>query len=295
MKPILILFALLFFLSCNDGKEKSDSINVPNYDELHAADVKLGVPKDGDWLKEHKETDESFEQYVAKKPVSVIGKRKVIYLQPIGIFSTMEDKMLKLTAEYVGYFFGLRTVLLDPISADAIPRDKKRIQFETEQLNASYIISSIMPKCMPADGIVIMGLTARDLYPYDNWNYVFGLASYSKRTAVTSMYRFEGYDFMGGYYSLCLNRLIKTATHEISHMFTMPHCIHAECLMNGANHLVELDSHPNALCSVCLAKLSWNLDFNNLKRMEQMISFCKKNKLDADALLLQQQYNILKE
>lgn len=295
MKAIATLLILLIFLSCNNGKTKSDSINVPNYAELEAADVKLGVPQDGDWLKEHKETNETFEQYVAKNPVSISEKRKVIYLQPIGIFSTLEDKMLKLTTEYVGYFFGLRTVLLDPISADAIPRDKKRVQFETEQLNASYIINSMLPKGMPADGIVIMGLTARDLYPYDNWNYVFGLASYSKRTAVTSMYRFEGYDFMGGYYALCLNRLIKTATHEISHMFTMPHCVHAECLMNGANHLVELDGQPNALCSVCMAKLSWNLNFDNIKRMEQMISFCKKNKLDADAVLLQKQYNILKE
>ncbi len=285
----------MIFISCNDRKPKSDSINIPNYADLQSNDVKLGIPKDGDWLKQHEEKEETFEQYIAKKPLSIKDKRKVIYLQPIGTFSKEEDKMLELTTEYVSYFFGLRTVLLQPISANDFPSDKKRVQFGTEQFNASYIVNSILTKQMPPDGIVIMGLTARDLYPYDSWNYVFGLASYSQHTAVTSMYRFKDSDFESGNYSLCLNRLIKTATHEISHMFTIPHCIHAECLMNGANHLVELDNQPNTLCSVCLAKLSWNLHFDNLKRMKQMISFFKKHKLEADALALQQQLEILKK
>lgn len=290
----VILFALLF-ISCHQEKRNSKEINVPNYTELAALDEKLAIPKEGDWLKEHKEKDERFDQYVAKKPVTVSDKRKVIYLQPIGIFSSMEQKMLELTSEYTGYFFGLKTVLLEPISADGFPRDKKRTLFETEQLDADYIISDVLPKRIPPDGIVIMALTASDLYPKPDWNYVFGLASYSKRTAVTSMFRFEDFDFRDGNYSLCLNRLIKTSTHEIGHMFTIPHCVHAECLMNGANHIVELDGQPNALCSVCLAKLSWNLEFDNLKRMRRMISFLKKHQLESDALILQQQYEILKK
>lgn len=295
MKTISLLLILLLFTCCKQEKTKSNEINVPNYTELAVLDEKLAIPKDGDWLKEHEEKDERFDQYVAKKTLTVSKERKVIYLQPIGIFSSMEQKMLTLTAEYTGYFFGLKTILLEPISADAFPRDKKRTFLETEQLDASYIISTILPKQIPGDGIVIMGLTARDLYPKPDWNYVFGLASYSKRTAVTSMYRFEDFDFRDGNYALCLNRLIKTSTHEIGHMFTIPHCVHAECLMNGANHLVELDGQPNALCSVCLAKLSWNLEFDNLRRMKRMISFFKKHKLETDALILQKQYNILKK
>jgi archaemetzincin len=295
LKTIAAIFALLLFISCKDEKLKPTEINVPNYTELSSMDIKLALPQEGEWLKEHKETDQTFEQYIATKPITVTDKRKVIYLQPIGIFSTLEDKMLKLTAEYTGYFFGLKTVLLEPISVEKFPRDKKRTMFETEQLNASYIINQILPNRIPDDGIVIMAMTAEDLYPNPDWNYVFGLASYSKRTAVTSMHRFEGYDFMCGYYPLCLNRLIKTSTHEIGHMFTLQHCVNAECLMNGANHLTELDDQPNALCSLCLAKLSWNLNFDNEKRMKKMISFFKKHKLDPDAVILQKQYDIIRE
>ncbi len=295
MKNIFALLVLSLLISCKEDKLKSRQINVPNYVELGSLDEQLAIPKDGDWLKQHEEQDETFEQYIVKKPVTVTEKRNVIYLQPIGIFSKTEEKMLTLTAEYVGYFFGLKTVLLEPLSVGVFPRDKKRTLFETEQLDASYIIQKILPKKLPDDGIAVMALTAWDLYPNPDWNYVFGLASYSKRTAVTSMFRFEDFDFRDGNYSLCLNRLIKTSTHEIAHMFTVPHCVHAECLMNGANHLVELDGQPNALCSVCLAKLSWNLEFDNKRRLRKMISFCKKHNLEMDAVVLQKQYEILKK
>ncbi len=294
MKAAIAILAVFLLISCKEEKPKSKEVNVPNYDELSSLDIALRKPAEGDWLKEHKETDESFEQYIAKKPVTISKNKNVIYLQPIGVFSSLENKMLKLTAEYTGYFFGLRTVLLEPIPADNFPRNQRRTQFETEQLNASYIINTILPDKVPDDGIVIMALTARDLYPHENWNYVFGLASYSKRTAVTSMYRFEDLDFMDENYTLCLNRLIKTSTHEIGHMFSLPHCIHAECVMNGANHIRELDRQTNVLCSVCLAKLSWNLNFDNQLRMKRMISFYKKYKLDLDAVILQKQYDIIK-
>lgn len=295
MKTITAILTVLLLLSCKEEKGRTKGINVPNYQELYALDEKLTIPREGEWLSEHKETDEGFDQYVAKKPVTTLPGKNVIYLQPIGIFSSTEEKMLKLTAEYTEYFFGLKTVLLDPIGVDDFPKDKKRTFMEAEQLDAGYIISNILPKKTPSDGIVIMGLTTQDLYPSPNWNYVFGLASYSKRTAVTSMYRFEDPDFLKGDYSLCLNRLIKTSTHEISHMFSLPHCIHAECLMNGANHIVELDGQHNALCSVCLAKLSWNMEFDNVERMKNMISFCKKHQLDADAVILQKQYDVIKK
>lgn len=292
MKPIFYIALLPLFFGCDHAKD--NHINLPNYEALSRLDVKMDSPKDGDWLMQHQEKGQTFNQYVAKKPTRVNGVCNKIYLQPIGVFTPAERQMLELTAEYMGYFFGLETILLDPVTTENIPEDKKRFNFETQQLDASYIIHNILPKKMPYDGIVIMGLTAQDLYPNPQWNYVFGLASYKKRTAVTSMFRFADTGFGPDNYATCLNRLIKTSSHEIGHMFSLAHCIHAKCIMNGANHLVELDNSPNTLCSVCLAKLSWNLDFDNLKRMEKMISFCKRHKLTSDALILQQQLQVIK-
>ena len=230
---------VVVLVSCQEQfKKKGTSINLPNHEKLAKLDVALPEPTDGDWLIHHLEAGQTFEQYLAKNPVTISNKRSTIYLQPIGAFTPLEQKMLDYTAEYVGYFFGLRTVMLEPIAANVIPDEKKRIQFETQQLDASYIIRNVLPDEIPGDGIIIMGLTAQDLYPKPEWNYVFGLASYSQRTAVTSMFRFTDSTFSDENYSLCLSRLIKTSTHEIGHMFTIAHCTHASCLMNGSNHIV---------------------------------------------------------
>ena len=58
--------------------------------------------------------------------------------------------------------------------------------------------------------------------------------------------------------------------HEIGHMFGLEHCIYYSCLMNGANHLKETDLQPLQLCPVCLRKLQFNLEFDMLKRYEEL-------------------------
>jgi archaemetzincin len=63
--------------------------------------------------------------------------------------------------------------------------------------------------------------------------------------------------------------------------------------MNGVNHLPESDSKPNALCSECLKKLSWNLKYDDEKRLKEAITFLKTQHLEKDALILQNQYNAL--
>ncbi|NJM80724.1 MAG: hypothetical protein HC854_15960 [Flavobacterium sp.] len=92
-----------------------------------------------------------------------------------------------------------------------------------------------------------------------------------------------------------MQRIIKTSTHEISHMFSVAHCIHAVCLMNGVNNLEEADSRPNALCSECLTKLSWNLNFHNVSRYNKLIDFMKEHHLDNDALVLGNQLDALQK
>lgn len=295
MKTYVLIIIGFFFVSCKQQDDpKQQEINIPNYDELSRLDVPLTQPKEGDWLKHHTEKGQTFKEYLAKNPVTISENKNTIYLQPIGQFSTEEQAIIDLNTEYVRIFFGLKTVVLKPISENTIPKNKKRIQFETEQLHAGYILDEILKDQIPDDGIAMMAITAKDLYPNEDWNYVFGLASYSKRVGITSFFRFSETELNKENYSKCLSRLIKTSTHEIGHMFTIAHCTHASCLMNGSNHLVELDSCPNALCSVCLAKLNWNLKFDTVKRFEQLISYCKKHKLNSDAVFLQKQLNAIK-
>lgn len=283
MKIVSFCLIFLFLISCTTANKQNP------LDKLASLDVKLSVPKEGEWLAEHQEDGQSFEKYCAIKPTSISDERNVIYIQPIGKFTSDEHKIVENTVAYVSLFFKLKTLVLPTISENEIPANKKRIKYGIEQLDASYINNKILPSKIPKDGIVLMAITAKDLYPSANWNYVFGLANYKKRTGVSSFNRFLTNDD----YTLCLDRTIKTAVHEIGHMFSMSHCKHAVCLMNGVNHIVESDSKPNVLCSECLKKLSWNLKYDDKLRLKGLISYLKEHDLEKDAVILQQQLDVI--
>lgn len=302
MKKLLILLLTLLLFACKEETKtvnnNSDatislakgSLKLPNYDELSLLNTPLAEPKPGDWLSSHDENGQSFDQYMNNdKLVSPMENRKTIYIQPIGTFTPWEKKIIDWNTEYIQLFFGLKTVQLKPISEKSIPKDKQRIHLGNEQLDASYIINKLLPKKMPKDGIVIMALTAKDLYPNPKWNFVFGLASYQKRTGVSSIFRYSDGSLNEKNYPICLQRIIKTSSHEISHMFTAAHCINAVCLMNGVNGIREADSRPNALCSECLSKLSWNLNFDNVKRFDKLIAFMQEHNLKNDLAVISKQ------
>lgn len=247
-------------------------------------------------MSQHDENGQSFQQYCKKNTLIFPSKNNnIIYIQPIGSFTMMEKKIIDWNTTYIELFFGLKTIQLPALSEEKIPENKKKFHYGIQQLDAGYIINSVLPKNIPEDGIVIMALTAKDLYPDSQWNYLFGLASYQKRTGVSSIYRYSEGTLNEHNYQQCLKRIIKTSTHEISHMFSLAHCIHAVCLMNGANNLREADSHPNSLCSECLTKLSWNLNFKNVNRLNRLITFMNVHHLKDDAIILSEQKAIIQK
>lgn len=305
MKLFYTVFLFLFLFSCSkrdasSTTKKSKAISnkvdfkLSNYEELVLLNEPLPEPQTGDWLSVHDENGQTFQQYIANKNLIIpTSKKNKIYIQPIGSFTVWEKKVIDWNIEYIRLFFGLETIQLQPISESEIPSKEQRTHFGNHQLNASYIINTLLPSKMPKDAIVVMALTAKDLYPNPKWNFVFGLASYEKRTAVSSISRYSEGGLDASTYPLCLRRIIKTSSHEISHMFTLAHCIEAKCLMNGVNNLAEGDSRPNALCAVCLTKLSWNLKFQDVGRLDSLIHFMKKHKLDYDSAILEKQRAVL--
>lgn len=72
---------------------------------------------------------------------------------------------------------------------------------------------------------------------------------------------------------------MKTACHELCHVFGMTHCPYFECLMNGSNLLNEADAKPFLLCPICLRKLDAYFDLGKgiSLRYEKMIEHIEKN------------------
>ncbi len=295
-KNAFILFLLLEIISCNHQNTKP----IPNKqalaycDSLKKLDIKLPEPVYGDWLYEHHENGQTYDEYLQYNPVSPKGNKSIIYLQPIGHFTKIQYHIINYTAEYLQLYFNLKVKILNTISDDIIPSDSRRMREDSsEQLRSTYILNKVLKKKIPSDAIVLMAITSKDLYPKDSWNFVFGQASIKERVGVSSIYRYSQEPLDSSNYSVCLERIIKTSSHEIGHMFSLLHCTNAVCVMNGSNGLYESDIKPNNLCSVCLKKLYWNLGFDVVTRFKKLQVFFKKHHLIKDAELMQQNLNHL--
>jgi archaemetzincin len=258
IKTIFIAIIALLVFSC---KEKDE------FRKLASSDVLLGAPKPGEWLADHPEKGQTFEEYSKLKPMKPSKERNKIYILPMGDFTKQESKIVDLTVEYISLFYGIETIRMKTI-----------------------LLHKIIPDLKPEDGLVVMALTSKDLYPKPSWNFVFGLATYSDGIGITSIAR---YDPNNKDYAIGLRRAIKTSAHEIGHMFKMRHCTHAMCVMNGVNSLSEDDQKPNTLCSVCLKKMAWNLGLNNKERFKKLISFYEKHHLSSDAEIMKNQLKLI--
>lgn len=286
---ILILYGLSACEPANHQKSHLNEFELIS--GLSALDQKMPVVQPGDWLAQHHESGQTLQEYIYIRPVSPNDSQRVIYLQPIGNFNADQDSIVKATAVYLELFFRLKTGILPPVSDSLIPIASRRTREDgSEQLHTKYILDSILQSAIPSDAIVVMAVTAKDLYPKDSWNFVFGEAYTKKRTGVSSLHRYYE-DGLNN--TLCLKRFIKTSSHEISHMFSLLHCTNAICSMNGTNNLTEADSKPNRLCSVCLSKLYWNLEFNNIQRLSDLKDFFKTHGLESDYQLADQDLKLL--
>jgi archaemetzincin len=282
-----LLLLILMLSGCSEKKADPRTKDFALIKKLVPYDVTMDAPMQGDWLFEHEEHGQNFEQYRKSAPVSPSAMQKYIYLQPIGTFAADEDNLIRYTAEYLEIFFHLKTIVLPTIRDSTIPATARRTREEGyEQLLTGYILDHMLAKAIPEDAIVIMGITQKDLYPAEAWNFVFGQARLKKRVGVSSFIRFHEGALNDSNFGLCLERFIKTSSHEIGHMFSCQHCTHAVCVMNGSNSLYETDERPNRLCSECLKKLYWNLGFDVKNRSLALQTYFKNHNLTEDYHLI---------
>nr|WP_294786998.1 archaemetzincin [uncultured Flavobacterium sp.] len=289
MKKLLFLVFVILF-ACNSKSEKNDY-----FEDISENDIKLFRPKPGDWLYSRQEKGQTFEQFIKSKHTIPTKENNVVYLQPIGQFDSLQVKQIELVSEYLEIFFQLKTNTLKDVSNNVIAKHARRIGREqNEQFLAGFILDSVLKKEKPQNGIGLMALTEVDLYPKPEWNYVFGLASYRDRIAVSSIYRLQDKSLKGADFNLCLERLLKICSHEIGHMFGLYHCIVADCVMNGTNSLSETDEHALRLCSNCQRKLHFGIKYDNKKRLTELEKYFERNNLILGKQLMEKDLKSIK-
>lgn len=97
----------------------------------------------------------------------------------------------------------------------------------------------------PKEGnIRLLGITDVDLYIPD-LNYVFGLADKSRDVSLISISRFKKGN------GKVVERAVKTAIHELGHIYGLVHCHDNKCVMYFSYNLLDTDYKGKEFCIKC--------------------------------------------
>ncbi|CAF1436086.1 unnamed protein product [Rotaria magnacalcarata] len=266
-------------------------------------------PHGCDWLIVHEEkgqTMKSFEQMAYKAVPRATFK--TIYIQPVGSFDHPRAGPLDIIIEFARVFFsGCQVELLPKInfSKDMISRKLYgRIQYLTDSFFDYLSLTRHKRNIMRE--LVCVAVTMADIYPEDSWNFVYGQAHPIKSLGVYSFARLDPLflsseknvmtcPFTDEHRIIMLRRCVSTLLHELGHLFGLLHCIYYVCLMNGANHEIEMDGQPLYLCPVCLRKLYSTFRFNVRIVYEKFADLCETYGLEEECIWYRKRLDCIKE
>jgi archaemetzincin len=245
----------------------------------------LPKPRPGDWLAEHEEPGQTFAQYLAARPVRKSDRLNSIFICQIGEFSREQEQILDSACEYLSIVYQVPVKRRSKLALADIPARARRIhpRWGDKQILTTYVLSEVLQRHRPDDALAYLAFTSSDLYPQDDWNFVFGQANLRERVGVWSIYRFGDPAAGDAELKQCLRRTLSTASHETGHILTIQHCTAFACNMNGSNSRPESDRQPLHFCPVCLRKVCWNLQVDPAEYLAELEAFCRKHKLQEEA------------
>ncbi len=173
---------------------------------------------------------------------------------------------------------------LDSLKPLWTPKRRRNRWSGESQLYTGDVLERLVAN-RPDNALAYLALTSEDLFPGSNWNFVFGVASYTDRVGVWSTHRFGDPTESPEAKRLFVRRTLATATHELLHMVGVAHCVAWECLANGINHQEESDAAPVELCPQDLAKLVEATGVDPMMRYERLIEFWKDRDREVQAEL----------
>jgi archaemetzincin len=237
----------------------------------------LAEPGPSDWLANHPERGQTFEQFVSADPIRPLAQHRVLYLQPLGNFEDSEGPSLDCLRRFTTEFFEMDVRVLPALDLAQFQITSRRNPWTGQVQRLTTDILSLLVRLLPADAFILLGVTMTDLYPDESWNFVFGEAAPRDRVGVYSLCRYDPRFYGQGpaaeSHKLILRRSCKVLAHEMGHLFGVEHCIWYRCLMNGSDHLAEADARPLHLCPVDLHKLQWSIGFDVLERYRRLKDF----------------------
>jgi len=256
-------------------------------------------PGQHDWLVAHPEPGQTYAQFKASRPNRPDETRKVIYLQPLGLFPANSSPSTDTLKDFCGRFFEMEVRLSPPLDLKGAGITSRINRYTHKRQLITTDILEFLKVHVPDDAYCVIAITMEDLYPEASWNYVFGQASLGERVGV---YSFARYDpaFFGewrgfNYRNLILRRSVKVLAHETGHMYGIGHCVYFDCLMNGANHMEEADAKPLHLCPMCLRKLHSSVGFDIVERYRGLKEFYAAHGIPKESAWISRRLGTLAE
>jgi archaemetzincin len=309
---IVVLFVIFLLIvgygriHKTDEEDKNDEVD--KADEAHATTLRAAIkileplhhvpdkPKSNDWLANHEESGQSFEEYLKSRPIRPTTKRNKLYVVPLGTFDKRASEIIADSATFMSLYFQIPVVLMKTESLEQVPDYAKRVSSNegNKQLLSTWVLDKFLKPQLPDDALAMIAFTSIDLWPGKGWNFVFGQASLRGRVGVWSIARNGDPNIDEKGYVQCLTRTLKTATHETGHMLSIVHCTAWRCNMAGSNNLEESDRQPLYLCPECVSKVCWATRSDINKRYAELLSFAQKHELSESADFYMRAINSLK-
>ncbi len=242
-------------LTFEDKVEALGEVSFKNESFMNIQNFKE-IPQPNNWLDNVNEYGQTVKNY--KKQVKKFDKNGIIYLNFLDNSTINKDELI----EFIKIWFQREVIIIEENIVDF--GDVKFREFnETKQYLVSDINKILNKKKRDyKNSICLFAITEKDLYPDEDWNYVFGESLINGEIGTLSLFRF-----------LNSKKIYKLIAHEIGHIFGLEHCIYYSCCMNGIMSSEDLDVLPDSLCPIDLNKLYYSMDLDIKKRQNELIKF----------------------
>ncbi|MCG6880607.1 MAG: archaemetzincin family Zn-dependent metalloprotease [Deltaproteobacteria bacterium] len=174
-----------------------------------------------------------------------------IYVCPLG---SVDEAILDGVAQRLSESTKMTVSILPPMGDPSYAYDRKRGQYNSKK------ILKRLGACCPRGTFKIMGVTVVDLY-VPILTFVFGAAQMSGRCAVISTRRLDPLFYQETKDRLLvLERVKKTALHELGHGMGLVHCRDRRCVMFSSTRIEDTDFKRSEFCYTCRELFRWQLE-----------------------------------
>lgn len=259
-----------------------------NTDKLIPLAVELPPAKNGEWRTFWHEDEQSPQKYVLSMPSIVTDTLKTLYVKPVGRFSLDDKRIFEQIVEFLRINFQTDVVVMNGTSSN-FPADAFRSNSKGEkQLSSIYITDIMLKEEMPDDAWGVLAVTPDDIYRAEGIDKQFGDSLLFGRRGVISLYHLKDGD------ATSLSLALKGASHEATHLLSIPHCVKYRCNMNGRITLEEFRTAPLHYSPDCLCKVIFATGADIEKRFSELIAYCSKNGLREELDYYSRAHSIIK-